>query len=106
MRGRGECVLVGARADGARGADHADAAVAGAADGGAHRGLDDLDDGDAVAVRVPLARVAEHGRRGGVAGDDEQLHALGDEVVDHLEGVRADLGERLRPVGRVAVSPT
>ena len=58
-------------------------------------GHDDLDDRDVVA----LAGVAEHGGAGGVAGDDERLDALVDEVVEALEGVLADLGDRLGPVG-------
>ena len=65
---------------------------AGGASGG---GQDDLDDWDVVA----LAGVAEHGGAGGVAGDDEQLDALGDEVVEALEGELAHRGQRLRAVG-------
>ena len=56
---------------------------------------DHLDDRDVVA----LAGVAEHRRAGRVAGDDERLHAQGDEVVEALEGVLADLADRLGAVG-------
>ena len=45
-----------------------------------------------------LARVAEHRRTGGVARDHQRLDALGDEVVETLEGVLAHLADRLGPV--------
>ena len=91
-----EHVLVGARADRAGGADHADPAVARRRHRGAHRGADHLDDRNVVA----LARVAQHRRGGGVARDHEHLHALVDERVEDLERVPADVGDRLRTVRR------
>jgi hypothetical protein len=69
-------------------------------------GLDHFDDGDAVARRVALPRVAQHRRRGRVAGDDQQLHAGIDELVHDRQGVGAHLRDRKRPVGPCAVSPT
>ena len=74
-----------------------DAAVAGGGDSPADRGLDHLDDRHAVA----LASVAQHRAAGGVAGDDQQLHALADQLVHDVEGEGTDLGDRSRPVGAV-----
>lgn len=100
--GRGdEGVIIGAGADRADGTDHADAAVAGVADGAAHGGLDDLDHGDATAEGVALAGVPHHRGGGSVASDDQQLRALIHEGVERVEGVGADIGERLGSVGRV-----
>ena len=82
-------------------AEQADAAVAGRGDGAAHGRLDDLDDRHVVA----LAGVAQAGAAGAVAGDDEHLHAVGDQLVHGGEGVPADLGDRqraVRPVRGVA----
>ena len=63
------------------GADDADPTVAGRAHRRAHGRLDHLDHRDAVLDRVALARIPEHRRRRRVAGDDEGLHALPDQVV-------------------------
>ena len=95
LRGGGERVVVGERLGGGPRADHADPAVAGGRDRASGRGEDHLDDGHVV----PLACVAEHRRAGGVAGDDERLDALVDEVVEALEGVLAHLADRLGAVG-------
>ena len=76
------------------GADDADAAVAGGADGAPGGRDDHLDDRHVVA----LAGVAQHRGAGGVAGDDEHLDALVDEVVEAVQGVLADLGDRLGAV--------
>ena len=92
---RRERVLVGQRVGRRAGADDADAAAAGGGDGPAGGGQDHLDHG----YVVPLAGVAEHRGAGRVAGDDEGLDALVDEVVEALEGVLADLGDRLGAVG-------
>ena len=95
LRGGGERVVVRHRVGGGPGADHADPAVA----GGGHRapggGVDHLDDG----YVVPLAGVAEHRGAGAVARDDQRLHVLVDQVVEALEGVLADLADRLGAVG-------
>jgi hypothetical protein len=48
---------------------------------------------------VTLPRVAEHRGARGVAGDHQRLDALGDEVVEALECVLADLTDRLGSVG-------
>ena len=58
-------------------------------------GLHDLDDRDAV----PLAGVPQDGSAGAVAGDDEHLDALLDQVVHHVEGEGPHLGDGARPVG-------
>ena len=75
MRRRGEGVGVGAGRDRGGRADDADVARAGGGHRAPHRRMHDLDDGDVVA----LARIAQGGRAGGVAGDDEQLDAVVDE---------------------------
>ena len=95
LRRGGERVVVGQRLGGGAGADHADPAVAGGGDRTPGGGEDHLDDG----YVVPLAGVAEHRGAGGVAGDDQRLDALVDQVVEALEGVLADLADRLGAVG-------
>ena len=95
VRRRGERVLVGHRLGGRPGADHADPAGAAGRDRAAGGRVDHLDHRDVV----PLAGVAEHRRARGVAGDDQRLDALGVEVVEALEGVLADLADRLGAVG-------
>ena len=58
----------------------------------ASRGGDDhLDDGDVVT----FPGVAEHRGARGVAGDDERLDPLLDEMVEAVEGVLANGGDRL-----------
>ena len=95
VRGGGERVVVGHRLRRRPGADHADVAGAAGRDRAPGGREDHLDDRDVV----PLPGVAQHGRAGGVAGDDERLHAEGDQVVEALEGVLADLADRLGAVG-------
>ncbi len=95
VRRRGERVLVGHRLGRGARADDADPAGAGGGDRPAGRGVDHLDDGDVV----PLAGVAQHRRARGVAGDDQCLDPLGVQVVEALQGVLADLADRLRTVG-------
>jgi hypothetical protein len=97
LRRRRERVDVGLAGDGGDRADHCDPAVAGGTHRPADRRLDHLDDGHVVA----LAGIAQHSRAGRVAGDDEHLDALVDHVVEHLEGVLADVGDRLGPIGEV-----
>ena len=92
---RGERVVVGHRLRRRPGADHADVAGAAGRDRAPGGREDHLDHRDVV----PLPGVAQHGRAGGVAGDDEGLHAEGDQVVEALEGVLADLADRLGTVG-------
>ena len=91
----GERVLVGHRLLGRPGADDADPAGPARGDRAAGGREDHLDHRDVVA----LPRVAQHRRARGVAGDDQRLDALGVEVVEALEGVLADLGDRLGAVG-------
>ncbi len=93
-RGR-EGVLVGERLGRGAGADDPDATAVGGGHGAAGRGQDHLDHG----YVVPLPGVTQHRGAGGVAGDDQGLDALVDEVVEALEGVLADLADRLGPVG-------
>ena len=93
-RGR-EGVVVGHRLGGGAGADHADPAGARGGDRAPGRGQDHLDHG----YVVPLPGVAQHGGRGGVARDDQRLDAAVDQVVEALEGVLADLRDRLGAVG-------
>ena len=95
VRSGGERVVVRHRLGGRPGADHPDATRPGRGDGAPGRGVDHLDDRH----RVALAGVPQHRGAGGVAGDDQRLHALVDEVVEALEGVLADLADRLRSVG-------
>ena len=92
---RREGVLVGERVGSCAGADDADSAAPGGGNRPAGGGQDHLDHGDVV----PLAGVTEHRGAGRVAGDHECLHALVDEVVEALEGVLADLGDRLGAIG-------
>ena len=101
VRGGRERVLVGAGPDGRLGADHADPARARGGHGAAHGGLDHLDHGDAVASRVALASVAQHGGRRGVARDHERLHAARDELVHDRQGQGPHLGDGPRAVRRV-----
>ena len=95
LRSGGEGVVVGQRLRRRAGADHPDAAGAGGGHGATGGGQDHLDDRHVVA----LPGVAQHRRAGRVAGDDQRLHALVDEVVEALEGVLADLADRLGAVG-------
>ena len=76
-------------------ADHADPLVARGRGRAPGRGEDHLDDGDVVA----LAGIAQHRGAGGVARDDQRLHAALVEVVEALEGVLADLADGLLAVG-------
>ena len=92
---RGEGVLVGEGLGGRVRADHADPTAVGGSDRAAGGGQDHLDH----RYVVPLPGVAQHRGAGGVAGDDEHLDALVDEVVEALEGVLTDLGYRLGAVG-------
>ena len=91
--------LVAAGGDRRLGGEQADPAVAGGADGGGRLGRDHADDRDA---ERGLER-RQRGRGGGVAGDDDQLHALALEVGGDLVGEPRDLGERPRAVGEPRV---
>ena len=95
VRGGGERVVVGHRLRGGPGADHPD--LPGAA--GGHRAPRRRVDHLHHRHRVALTGVAEHRGAGRVAGDDERLDALVDEVVQALQGVLADLADRLLAVG-------
>jgi hypothetical protein len=92
--GRREGVVIRQGLGRGAGADDADPAVVRGGHGPAGGRQDHLDHGHVV----PLAGVAQHGSTRGVAGDDQRLHAAGDEVVEALEGILADLGDRLRAV--------
>src|SRR5690606_27975681 len=92
VRGGGEGVLVGTRADRRGGPDDADPSGAGRGHRASHGRLDDLHDRHAGADRVPLAGVAQHGGGGGVAGDDQGLDAGGDQSVHDVQRHGADLG--------------
>ena len=94
LRGCGEGVVVGLRGGGGLGADHADPAGPGGGDGTAGRGEDHLDHRH----RVALPGVAEHGGAGRVAGDDQCLDALVEQVVETLERVLTDLRDGLLAV--------
>ena len=50
---------------------------------------------------VPLPGVGQAGRGGGVAGDDQHLHAAVDQLVTDRQGVPADLGDGQRAVRTV-----
>jgi hypothetical protein len=100
-RDGGESVLVGATGDGGLRADHADPAVARGRGGPSHRRQDHLDHGDVVA----LAGISQRRGAGGVAGDDEHLHAVGDQPVHDGERVPADLRDRQRAVRSVRRVP-
>ena len=95
VRGGRERIVVGHRLRRGVGADHPDPSGVGGRGRAAHRGQDHLDDRDVVA----LPGVAEHRRAGRVAGDHQRLHPLTDQVVEALEGVLADLADRLGAVG-------
>ena len=47
---------------------------------------------------IPLTRIAEHRRTGRVAGDHQELDALIDEMIHHIEGERPHLGNRTRTI--------
>ncbi|MPM50769.1 hypothetical protein SDC9_97512 [bioreactor metagenome] len=68
--------------------------AAGDAGRGAGGGGDHLDDGDVVAFTC----VVQDGRGGGVAGDDEHLHAALVEVVEAFQGELAHRRQRLGAV--------
>src|SRR6266567_4798947 len=76
------------------GGDDPDAVVLGRLDGGLRARADDADDRDLEM----LARLVERGRRGGVAGDDDELHVARLEVADDLERKAAHLVLVARPV--------
>ncbi len=95
LRCRGEGVVVGERLGGRAGADHADPAGGAGGDRAPGGREDHLDHGHVVA----FPRIAQHRGTGGVAGDHQRLDPLVDEVVEALEGVLADLTDRLGTVG-------
>ena len=97
VAGRRERVLVRAGRDRGFGADDTDAAIARGGDGPAHSGQDHLDDRHVVA----LAGVAQAGRRRGVAGDHQRLHATGHQVVPDGQRVRPHFRDGQRAVRAV-----
>lgn len=82
----GEGVLIRAAADGAGGADDADALAGGIGKGGLDARLQDADDGDAEGGLQKRQGVGG----GGVAGDDDGLDAMADEELGVLHGETAD----------------
>ena len=92
---RSKSILVRPRLHGADSADHADAVVASLANGSPHRGLDDLNHGNAEAVGVALTGIPKHRGRRRVARDHEELDPLGNEIVEHIEGILAHVGDGL-----------
>ena len=96
-----ERVGVGARVDGPLGGDQPDPPVVGDAGGGPGGGVDDLDDGHPLALRVAAAGVVQDGGGGGVARDDEHLDPGVDELVHDAQGEPAHLLDGAGPVGAV-----
>ena len=96
LRRGGEAVGVGTTLVRRLRRDDADAVVARRRGGAARRRADDLDDGHVVA----LTGVVEHGGRGGVARDDEQLDPVVDEPVETLQRELTRLRDRPGAVGR------
>ena len=93
--------MIGARLDGAFSADDADFSIARGGHGTAHRGPDDLHDGDIVA----LARIVQEGGGGGIARDDQHLAAAFHQPIGHVLRKGADFrdGPRaIRAVGGIA----
>ena len=92
-----EKVLVRAGFDGALSADDADLAIARGGHGAAHGRVDDLHDGDIVA----LAGIVQEGRGGGIAGDDQHLAAAFHQLIGNILGKGPHLRDGPRPVGAV-----
>src|SRR5262249_32841062 len=76
------------------GSDHTHVPVAGRRHGPTYSRPDHLDH----RYGVTLPGIGQARRRGAVAGDHEQLHAVVDETVQTGQRRRADLGDRLGPV--------
>ena len=96
LRRGGERVVVRLGGGGRLGADHSDPAGPGSRHRPPGRRQDHFDHRHGV----PLPGVAEHRGAGGVAGDDQHLDALVDQMVEALQGVLADAGDRLVAVRR------
>ncbi len=92
--------LVPAARDGRLGREQADPAVARRPRSRARLGLQHADDGDG---RARAGGRASAGRRRGVAGDDDELHAAPLEEAADLEREPPDLGEGPRPVRQACV---
>ena len=88
---------IGAGAHGRLGTDDADAAAARGGKRGARAGLDDADDGD---LHGPADGGQGHGR-GGVAGDYQELDALGRKETRDFDGITRHGLWRLGAVGDV-----
>ncbi len=97
MRRGGERVVVGAALDGDGGREQADSPVAGGGDGPAHRGLDDLDDRDVVA----LAGVAQARAQALLQAMTSSFTRLLHQAVHGGERVPPHLGQRERAVRAV-----
>ena len=91
----GERVVVRLGGGGGLGADHPDPAGSGGRHRAPGRRQDHFDHRD----RVPFPGVTEHRRAAGVAGDDQRLDALSDEMIKAFQRVFADVGDRLLAVG-------
>lgn len=93
---------VGPAADGGLGGDDRDVAGGRGFAGCARAGLDHADDGH---VGPCLAQGRERRRRGGIAGDDQQLDALPDELGGGLKGIADNRFLAFGPVGHAGGVP-
>ena len=100
-----EGVVVGTRVDRPTGGDQPHLAVAGHSGRGTCRRVDDLDDRNSPSQGVALPRIVQDGRRGGVAGDDEQLDPSVHELVHDAQSQRPDLGDVPGTIGTVGGVP-
>ena len=96
---RADELVVASGLDGGLRGQQPDAPVAGRLDGGVGLGCDHADDRH----REALLQLRQSGRGRGVAGRDDQLHALRLEEAGDLAGEAADLVERPRAVGEPRV---
>ena len=87
--------------DGGLRANDTDVVVAGGDDALARGRSNDLDDGDAGIDPVAFPGIRKRRRRGGIAGDDERLHAARGQLVEGGQRQRANLRDSSRAVRRV-----
>ena len=67
----------------------------------ARRRSDDLNDGDSRVNPVALPGIRKRRRRGGIAGDNESLHAARGQLVESGQRQRAHLRNCARTIGRM-----
>ena len=94
LRRRGERIGVRAGLDGGLRPDDAYVVVSGGMHGPTYCRVHHLNNRHVVS----FAGIAQYRSTGGVARDDEHLHSLLDQVIHHVEGVRAHLGDRARTI--------